>query len=78
VTQAAGIPDQSSPPHSITVGFTVLLAFFTLLLSIELLSGEAWGVSAKKAKEPFKYWIVLICQATVGIVFVALLYFLTH
>jgi hypothetical protein len=65
-------------PDNLTLGFCACLFFFTGVLSLELMSGESWGIPAKKAVQPTKYWIVLHCQAALAIILVAAFYFLTH
>jgi len=72
------IPDDSPVSPSVTRGFMVLVVFFLGLLIFELLSGGALGVPAKRREQLLKYWIVLAVQAGAGLLFVALLYFLTH
>lgn len=63
---------------AVTRGFMLLVLFFLGVLVFELFSGEAVGVPAKRIEQPMKYWIVLAVQAGASILFVALLYFLTH
>jgi hypothetical protein len=72
------IPDESPVAPSVARGFMVLVVFFLGLLIFELLSGETLGVPAKRSEQLLKYWIVLAVQAGAGLLFVALLYFLTH
>jgi len=72
------IRDESPVSPSVTRGFMVLVVFFLGLLIFELLSGETLGVPAKRREQLLKYRIVLAVQAGAGLLFVALLYFLTH
>jgi hypothetical protein len=72
------MPDEIPVSPSVTHGFMIILLFFLGLLVFELLIGEAVGVPAKRTEQPMKYWIVLAGQAGAGILFEALLYFLTH
>ena len=72
------MPDEIPVSLSVTRGFMIVVLFFLGLLVFELLMGEAVGVPAKRTEQPMKYWIVLAGQAGAGILFVALLYFLTH
>jgi hypothetical protein len=63
---------------SVSQGFMIFVCFFLGLLVIELLTGETWGVPAKRAEQPRRYWIILWVQASGAVLFVALLYFLTR
>jgi type III secretory pathway component EscT len=65
-------------PDARTSGFVICLVFFTGILILELISGESWGIVARKADQPAKFWIVLNCQAALGAVFVAVIYLFTH
>jgi hypothetical protein len=72
------MPNEPPISPSVTRGFTILVLFFFGVLVFELLSGESLGVPAKRTAQPVRYWIILTAQAVAGILFVALLYFLTH
>ena len=72
------VPDKSVVPHSVTIGFAICMIFFTGVLCLELVSGEGLGIPAKRTQQPIRYWVLLSCQAALGIVFVAVLYFLTR
>ena len=72
------LTDIAPAPLGLTRGFMIIVLFFSLLLIVEVLSGETWGISAQRTERPQKYWTVVAFQAGAGILFVAVLYFLTH
>jgi hypothetical protein len=68
----------SPAPLGLTRGFMAIVLFFLVLLIVEVLSGETWGITTQRRERPQTYWTVVAFQAGAGILFVAVLYFLTH
>ena len=68
----------SEPMSGPTLAFAILASFFLGVLILELVSGEALGVPAKRAERPRRYWTVLAFQAGLSILLAAFIYFFTH